>query len=171
MLLQPGQISHGLGRVINVALQVDQRRTLGQHPLLEPFIQCGAHFAHIGVTGTEEHVVTDADCIGAERDHIGRFTDGFAMGDLGFALIQILLGQTEQVQRRGVREAGSGGVIAENRDTEPAVKQFGADIFGAQGLEGFGQFQYQLQLLRGLLPGQQKIFFMQVGFECSDLFD
>jgi len=41
------------------------------------------------------------------------------MGDLGFALVQILLGQTEQVQGRGVREAGSGGVIAENRDTEP----------------------------------------------------
>ena len=93
------------------------------------------------------------------------------MSYLGLALIQILLGQAKEIQGGRVREAGPGGVIAENRDTEPAVKQLGGNIFGAQGLEGFGQFQYQLQLLRGLLPGQQKIFFMQVGFECSDLFD
>ncbi len=171
VLLQPGEISHGLGRVINVALQVDQRRALGQHPLFEPFVERGAHFTHVGVAGPQVHVVANADGIGAEGDHVGGFTDGFTVGNLGFAFIQILLGQAEQVEGGGVGETGTGGVVAKHRDAKTGIEQLGGDVFGAQSLEGLGQLEHQRQLLGGLLPGQQEVFFMQVGLEFIDLFD
>ncbi len=171
VLLQPGEISHGLGRVINVALQVDQRRALGQHSLLEPFVERGAHFTHVGVAGPQVHVVANADGIGAKRDHVGGFTHRLAVGNLGLALVQILLGQAQQVEGGGVGEAGTGGVVAKHRDAKTGIEQLGGDVFGAQSLEGLGQFEHQRQLLRGLLPGQQEVFFMQVGLEFIDLFD
>ena len=93
------------------------------------------------------------------------------MGNLGLALVQILLGQAEQVEGGGVGETGTGGVVTKHRDAKTGIEQLGGDVFGAQSLEGLGQFEHQRQLLRGLLPGQQEVFFMQVGLEFIDLFD
>ena len=82
VLAQPGEIGHGLGRVVDIALQVNQRRTLRQNALLIAIIQRGADFAHIGVARSQEHIVANTNGIGAERDHVGGFTHGFAVGDL-----------------------------------------------------------------------------------------
>lgn len=97
MLPQPGEVGHGLGGVIDIALQVDKRRALGQHALTIAVVERFAHLAHIGVAGAEVHIVADADSVRAEGDHVGGFTYGFAVGNLRFTLVQVLLRKAEQV--------------------------------------------------------------------------
>ena len=82
VLAQPGEIGHGLRRVVDIALQIDQRRSLRQDALLVAVVQRFADFAHVGVARAKEHVIANADGVGAEGDHVGGFTDRFAVGNL-----------------------------------------------------------------------------------------
>ncbi len=51
----------------------------------------------IVVALADEHVVTDADDVGHEGDHVSRLADGLAVGDLGLLLVQILHLKAQQV--------------------------------------------------------------------------
>ena len=57
-------IGHGLGGVIDIALQIHQRRPLGQNPLLVPLMHRPGHFFHVSVACTQVDVITDSDDLG-----------------------------------------------------------------------------------------------------------
>ena len=68
---------------------------------------------HVGVALADVHVIADSDDVCHERDHVGGLTDGLAVCYLGFALVQILYFQSQQVAGGSEGEAGTGGVVAE----------------------------------------------------------
>ena len=68
---------------------------------------------HVGVALADVHVIADSDDVCHEGDHVGGLTNGLAVGYLGFALVQILYFQAQQVAGGSEGEAGTGGVVAE----------------------------------------------------------
>ena len=95
--LQVQQVGHRLGRVVDVALQVDDPRALRKHAVGKGLVQRGSHLSHVGVAGTEEHVVADADDVAQEGDHGRGLANGLPVGDLRFALVEVLHGKSKQV--------------------------------------------------------------------------
>ena len=80
------------------------------------------------VTLTDEHIVPDADDVRHEGHHIGGFPDGLAVGDLRLLFVQILNLQTQQITGGGKGEAGAGGVVPEDGDTQTGIKDPGGLI-------------------------------------------
>lgn len=76
--------------VVNVALQIDKRRALFEHAVVETFVDITSDILHVGVTFANVHVVANTNDVRHERDHVRRLFDCLAMGNLRFALIQIL---------------------------------------------------------------------------------
>ena len=171
MLLQPGEVGHRLGRVVDVALQIDQSRTLRQNAIGKTVVERSANFTHVGVTSTEEHVVADTDRISAEGNHVSGFANGFTVGDLRLAFVEILLAETEQVQSGSIGETGTRGVVTENRDAEATAKDLGGDVVSAHALERVSNLEHLLELVGALFPGQKKIFVMQIGLQCANFSD
>ena len=83
-------VGHGLRRMIDIALQVDERRALFEDAFFVAFLDVLAEFAHVGVAFADIHIVANTDNIRHEGNHIRRFADGFAMRDLRFAFVEIL---------------------------------------------------------------------------------
>ncbi len=168
VLLQPRQVRHALRRVIDIALQVDHRRALRQHAVGETVVQCGADFAHVRVARAQVHVVADADGIGAERHHVGGLAHRLAVRDLRLAFVEVLLPQPQQVQRRRIREARAGGVVAKDRNADPGAEHPRVDVLRPQELQHLGHLQDLLQLIWCLLPGQQQVLPVQPRLEFAD---
>ena len=171
VFLQPGQIGHGLGGVINIALQIHQRRALRQYALCKPVIKRCADFAHVGIPGTKEHVVANPDHVCTEGNHVGGFAYRFAVSDLRFPFVQVLLGQPQKIQGGSERETGARRVVTEDRNTQAAVKNLGGNVFAAHTLERLGDREHLLELIRRLFPGQKKVLFMRIGFQRADFLD
>ncbi len=92
---QVQHVCHALGRVVDIALQIDQGGPLLQHPFQEALFYGLGHFQHIGMSLADIHVITDADHVGHERDHVGSLAHCLAVGDLRLAFIQVLRLQTQ----------------------------------------------------------------------------
>ncbi|OPZ81507.1 MAG: hypothetical protein BWY77_00611 [bacterium ADurb.Bin431] len=102
------EIGRGLGGMVDVALEVDDRGMLMEDPRFEALPEGGADLAHIPVALAEEHVVADADRFGEEGDHRGGLAHGFAVGDLGLDLVEFGESESEGVDGGGEAEAGAG---------------------------------------------------------------
>ena len=121
-------ICHALGWVVHIALEVHQRGPLLQNAVPVAFIQ-GIHKGFlIFVTLTDEHIVPYADDVRHEGHHVGGFPDGLAVGDLRLLFVQILNLQTQQITGGGKGEAGAGGVVPEDGDTQTGIKDPGGLI-------------------------------------------
>ena len=91
------EVRHGLCRMVDVALQVDERRALFKHTMMEAFIDGIHESLHVFMAFADKHVIADTDDIRHEGYHVRGLADGLTMGDLGFLLIQVIDGQTEQI--------------------------------------------------------------------------
>ena len=148
--------------MVDVALQVHQRGLLLQHAV--PVARGnGVHeLMHIGVALADVHIVPNSDHISHEGDHVGGFPDGFAMGDLAFALVQILHFQAQQIAGGGEGEAGTGGVIPEQGDAQTGLENLGGDIVLTHIAQGVGHGEDGFQLVVGLFPGQEKVAIVHI---------
>ena len=151
--------------MIEVALEVDHTWPLVQHALLEALLHRARHLAHVAVALAEIHVVADPDDLGQERDHVRRLAHGLAMGDLGFALVEVRHRQAEGVGGGGETEARAGGVVAKDGNRQPGVEHAERAPLLVQGGEQFGEEHHRAELVVGLLPGQQKILPVTVGLQ------
>lgn len=150
-------VGHGLGGVVDVALEVDQGGLLLQHAVLVALGHGVHELVHVGVALADVHVVADADDVGHEGDHVGGLADGLAVGDLALALVQILHLQAQQVAGGGEGEAGAGGVVAEQGDTQAGLENLGGDVVLAHVAQGVGDGEDGLELVVGLFPGQEEV--------------
>ena len=150
-------VGHGLGGMVDVALQVDQRGLLLQNAVLVALGHSVHHVMHVLVALADVHVVTDADDVRHEGDHVGSLADGLAVGDLALALVQILHFQTQQVAGGGEGETGAGGVVAEQADAQTGLENLGGDVVLAHVTQGVRHGEHGLQLVSGLLPGEEEI--------------
>ena len=85
-----GRVSHTLSRMVDVALEVDQRRFLFEDAVFIALRDGIDDFFLVGMTFADVHVVADADDVGHEGDHVGRFPDRFAVGNLALLFVQVL---------------------------------------------------------------------------------
>ena len=155
-------VGHTLGGVVNVALEVDQGGLLFQHTVLVALGDGLHHFLLIGVALTDVHVVPDADYVGHERNHVGCLTDGFTVGDLALALVQVLDLQAQQVARGGEREPCPGGVVSEKGNAQAAFKNLGGDVVLPHVAQSVGHREYRFNFVVGLVPGQEKVVFVHL---------
>ena len=101
-------IRHNLSGVIDIALQVDKGGTLFEHAVLIAFGNRIHKSVHVSIALTDVHIVADTDNVCHERNHISGFADGFSVGNLRLAFVQILYFQTEQVTSRRKAEPCAG---------------------------------------------------------------
>ena len=71
------------------------------------------YFVHICVSLTDVHIIADTDYVGHEGDHVGCLAYSLAVGNLRFALVQILNLQAQQIAGGSKGETGTGRVVAE----------------------------------------------------------
>ena len=90
-------ICHNLGGMVDIALQVNEGRALFEHAVLITFGNRIHKGVHVGITLADVHIIADTDNVCHERNHISGFADGFSVGNLRLAFVQILYFQTEQV--------------------------------------------------------------------------
>ena len=166
--LEVQQVGHRLRGMIEIALQVDDGGALRQDAFFEAFFDGGSDFDHVFVAFAEENIVADADRFGDERNHVGGFADGFAVGDLRLAFVEFLQRQAQQSGGAGEREAGAGGLIAEIGDRNAAVEDAGADVGAIEFFEGLGHEERGLQIVGGALPGEEEIFLVQGRLQRSE---
>ena len=83
--------------------------------------------------------------------------DGLAVSDLGLLLVQILHLQAQQVAGGGEGEAGTGGVVAEDGDTQTGIEHAGALVALTQVAEGVGHGEDGVDLIVGLVPSPIEI--------------
>ena len=106
-----------LGRMVAVALQVDDRRPLRQDAVLVARARpTAATSGHVLVALADEHVVADADDLGQEGDHVGGLAHRLAVRDLRLALVEVHAAQAEQARGAGEGEARARRLVAEVRD-------------------------------------------------------
>ncbi len=165
-------VGHGLGGVVDVALEVHQRGALLQDAGGVALLHRAGDFPHVGVALADVHVVADADHLGHEGDHVGRLPHRLAVGDLALALVQILERQAEEVAGAGEAEAGAGGVVAEDADGQAAVEDPGRDVVSPHLPQDVGHGEDRRQLVVGLLPGEQEVRQVQaVALQSRQLLD
>ena len=76
--------------MVGVGLQGDQRGTVVENAVGVCLLDGLGDLGHIGVAGTDVHVVADTDDVGHEGNHGSGLANGLAVGDLGLLLVQIL---------------------------------------------------------------------------------
>ena len=168
-------IGHALRRMVDIALQVHQRGTLLENAVTVALFQRIHERLLIFVALMDVHVVADADDVGHERDHVGRFADGLAVGDLRLLFIEHLLLQTQQVARRGEGEAGTGGVIAEERNAEAGIENLRGLVALAQVAQRVGHGKDRVEFFVSLIPRPVEVGLVHVvdmqGLEMSGKFN
>ena len=164
-------VRHALGRMVHVALQVHERRSLLEDTVAVALFQRVHERLLILMTLMDVHVVADADDVSHERDHVCGLTDGFAVGNLGLLLIENLLFQTQEVAGRSKREAGTGGVVAEQGNAETGVEDLRGLVALAQIAQGVGYGKDRVDFVVGLVPGPVEVGLVHVvdaqGFQMS----
>ena len=109
-----GRVGHTLGRMVDVALEVDQSRLLFEDAV---FITLGDgvdDFFLVRMALADVHIVADADDVGHEGNHVGRFADRFAVSNLALLFVQVLDLQAEEIAGRGEGEARTRRIVAED---------------------------------------------------------
>ena len=145
-------VRHALRRVVDIALEVDQRGLLFEHARLVALGHGVDDVVHIRIALADVHIVADADDVGHEGDHVRGLAHRFAVRDLALALVEILHLKAEEVARRREREARAGGVIAEQRNAEAGIKDFRGDIVLPQVTQRVGHGEHGGDLIVGLFP-------------------
>ncbi len=125
MVDQMERIGHRLGRVVDIALEVDDGGPLRKDAFTVSLVDRGRHFLLISMAFTQVDVIADPDHFCEKRDHCGGFPNGFPMGYLRLLFIQILYRQPEQVAGTGKTKPCSGGFVSEYRDGQPRVENSG----------------------------------------------
>ena len=167
-------VGHALGGVVDIALQVDQGGLLLQNAVLVALGHGLSHFLLIGVALADVHIVTDADDVGHERDHVGSLADSLAVSDLALALVQILDLQTQQVAGGGKGETGAGRVVPEQGNAQTGLEDLGGDVVLAHIAQGIRHGKDGFQLVIGLVPGQEEVTLIHLfevqGVQLVDIF-
>ena len=145
-------VGHALRRVVDVALEVDQRGFLLEHTVFMPLLDRFDHFVHIGVALADVHVVADADGVRHEADHVGGLADGFAVRDLALALVEILHFKTQQVAGGRKREARARAVVPKQRDAESGIENLGRNVAFAQISQRVGDGEHRVLIRRAIFP-------------------
>ena len=104
--------------MVDVALEVDDCRSLLQDSLVEAFLYAVGNCLLVSVALTDIHVVPDTDDVSHEGDHVCCLSHSLAMCNLALLLVQVLDLQSKKVTCRCEGESCSCGVIAEDGDTK-----------------------------------------------------
>ena len=155
-------VGHALRRMIDVALEVHERRSLLEDAVAVAFFQRVHERLLILMTLMDVHVVADADDIGHEGDHVGGLTDGLAVRDLALLLVEDLLLKAQQVAGGSEGEAGTGGVVAEEGDAKAGIKDLGGLVALAQVAQGVGYGKDGFDLVVGLVPRPEEVGLIHV---------
>ena len=150
-------VGRGLRGVVGIGLQGDERGTVIQNAVLVSLLHGLGDLGHVGVALADVHVVADADDVGHEGDHGSGLADGLAVSDLGLLLVQVLQLKAEQVGGLREGEARTGGVVAEQGDSQARVEDLGRDVVLTQLAQGVGDDVESLELIGGLVPGVQEV--------------
>ena len=168
-------IGHALGGMVDVALEVDERRALLEDTVAVALFERVDEGLLILVALADEHIVADADDVSHEGDHVGGLTHGLAVGDLAHLLVEHLLLKTEEVAGGGEGEAGAGGIVAEDGDAEAGVEHLGVLVALAQVAQGVRHGEDRVDLLVGLVPGPVEVVLVHIvdveRFEMTRQFD
>ena len=156
-------VRHALRRMVDVALEIDQRGALFEHAVAPAFLNRRGHRAHVGVALADVHVVADADDVGHEGNHVRGFAHGFAVGDLGFALVEVLHRKAEEVAGAGEAEAGARGIVAEERDAEPGIEHAAGDVVFAQAAQDFRHEEGRGDFVIAFFPREEEVVLIQAG--------
>ena len=155
-------VGHALRRMVNIALQVDERGSLLENAVAVALFQSVHERLLVLVALMDVHIVADADDISHEGNHVGRFTDRLAMGDLGLLLVEDLLLKAEEVAGGGEREAGTGGVVAEQGDAQTGVEDLRGLVALTQVAQSVGYGKDSVDLVVGLVPGPVEVGLIHV---------
>jgi hypothetical protein len=162
MVGQVQDVGHGLGGVVDVALEVDHGGAVGQDAGGQAFVEALGYFALVLVAFAEVHVVPDADGLGQEADHVGGLADGLAVGDLALALVQVLDIEAQEVGGAGVGEAGAGAVVPEVGHGDAVLPEPGVDVRLAHLAQDVGHEVGGLKFVAALLPGEEEVLVVHV---------
>ena len=155
-------VGHALRRMVDVALQVDQSRSLLEDAVAVALFEGVHEGLLILVTLMDEHIVADADDVGHEGDHVRRFADGLAVGDLRLLLVEHLLLQTQQVAGGSEGETGTGGVVTEQGDTKTGIEDLGGLVVLAQVAQSVSDGEDGFDLVVGLVPRPVEIALIHI---------
>ena len=155
-------VRHALRRVVDVALEVDERRLLLEHARLVALGDGVDDVVHVGVALADVHIVADADDVRHERDHVRGLAHRFAVRDLALALVEVLHLKPEKVARRRKAEARAGGVVTEQRDAESGIEDLAGDVVLTQVTQRVRHGKHRRDLVVGLFPGQEKVAVVHV---------
>ena len=150
-------ICHTLCRMVNIALKVYKSWSLLKNTIFISLCYSIHKFFLVGVTFSDVHVVTDTDYISHEGYHVSGLTNSLAMSDLGFLLIQILYLKSKKVAGRSKGEAGTGGIVTENRDSKTALKYFCGNIVLSHEAKSISNCKYSFKLIVCFVPGPEEI--------------
>jgi len=164
VLSEVAQVSSRLGRVVLVALQVDDAGGLGEDALLLALLAGVRDLELVLVALAEEEVVADADDLSEEREHGGGLADGLAVGDLALALVHVEDVEAEEGAGGGEAAAGAGGLVAEDAHGTAALKDLAGDVLLVELMEGLGGVDKSIKLGFAVVPGTKKITAVHVDF-------
>ena len=150
-------IRHTLGRMVDVALEIDQRGFLFEHALPVAVGYGVYHIVHVLVALADIHVVPDPDHVRHEGNHVGRLPDRLPVGNLALALVQVLHFQTQQVAGGSKGEAGAGGIVPEQGDAQSGFEDLRGDIVLPQTAQRVRHREDRGDLIIRLLPGQEEV--------------
>ena len=155
-------IRQTLGRMVDIALQVDKCRLLLQDTVLVTLRHRVNHGLLIGVALADIHVIADTDDVCHEGDHVRGLSHRLAMRDLALLLIQVLHLKAKQIAGGAERESGSCGIIAEQGNSQPGVKDLRGDIPLSQIPERVRHGKQRHDLIICLIPGKEEIILIHV---------
>jgi hypothetical protein len=164
-------VGHALRRMVNVALQVHERRSLLEDTVAVALFQRVHERLLVLVALMDVHVVADADDVSHEGNHVRGLADGLAVCDLGLLLVEDLLLEAEEVAGGSEGEAGTGGVIAEEGDAEAGVEDLRGLVALPQVAQSVGYGKDSVDFVVGLVPGPVEVGLVHVvdaqGFQMS----
>ena len=155
-------IRHTLGRMVDIALQVDQGRLLLQDPVLIALSHGVRDKLLVSMPLPDVHVIADSDHVRHKGNHVGGFPDCLAMGDLALLLVQVLHGKSQQVAGGGKGKSRSGGIVPENGNSETRIEDPGGNISLPEIAQRIRDRKDSHNLIICLIPGQKEIIIVHV---------
>ena len=106
-------IGHSLCRVVDIALQVHERRLLLKDSVLVALRYGVNNLVHVSISLADIHIVADTDHVSHEGDHVRRLADGLTVSNLRLAFVKVLNFQAKQVTSGSKGEACTGRIVTE----------------------------------------------------------
>ncbi len=147
--------------MVEVALEVDERRPLLEDALEVSLVDGLRHFQHVGVALSDVHVVPDPDHVGHEGDHVRRLPDRLAVRHLRRRLVEVLHLEAEEIARRGVAEPGPGGLVPKDRDPQTAVEDPGRQIPLSHRPQDSCDLEHAKEFVLRLFPSEKEVLRVQ----------